>query len=457
MVKISGITENSAACKNNIKSGDILLSVNGNEINDVLDYKFYICDDKIKLKLQRGENIFFVEIQNPGYYDIDIGLEFDTYIMDEKKSCKNRCIFCFIDQLPNKSKECLRDTLYFKDDDERLSFLHGNYITLTNLEDYHIDRIIKMRISPVNISVHTTNPALRVKMMNNNRAGEVLKYIKKLDENNIDINAQIVLCKNINDGDELEKTLTDLCALPSVQSIAAVPAGLTKYRDENGLFRLEPFDKADCGKIIGLVDKFGNENLKKSGSRRVYCADELYIKAGLEIPHSDYYEDYPQYENGVGMIRSFRDDFYKLYKLYRNFENCDIVPANPEKPRKISIVTGEAAYCLIKTLADDLVKKYANLSCTVFKIKNDFFGEEITVAGLVTGRNIISRLLPYKNSLGDELLIPAVMLRYERDLFLDGISVEDIETALDIKARIVENDAGDFIKAVLNERYKTYE
>jgi len=366
--------------------------------------------------------------------------KFEDFMTGEKKSCKNKCIFCFIDQLP---KDCLRETLYFKDDDERLSFLHGNYITLTNLEDFDIERIIKLRITPVNISVHTTNPELRVKMMNNKRAGEVLAYIKKLAEAGININAQIVLCKNINDGKELEKTLADLCALyPSVQSVAVVPSGLTKYREENSLFKLEPFNKSDCGKIIETVNKFGEENLKKYNSRLVYCADEFYLNAGLEIPGGEYYEDYPQYENGVGMLRSFCDDFY------RDFEQI-VGRDAPGAPCKKSLVTGEAAYDLIKTLADDLVKKCGNLKCEVYKIKNNFFGEEITVAGLVTGQDIIEQLTPHKNNLGDELLIPSVMLRHERDLFLDNTSVGDIEKSLGVKVRIVENNAEDFIKNIL--------
>jgi NifB/MoaA-like Fe-S oxidoreductase len=382
--------------------------------------------------------------------------EFEAYMTGEKKNCKNKCIFCFIDQLP---KDCLRETLYFKDDDERLSFLHGNYITLTNLEDSHIDRIVKMRISPINISVHTTNPGLRVKMMNNKRAGEVLPYIKRLSDANISINAQIVLCKNINDGEELEKTLTDLCALPSIQSIAVVPSGLTKYRDENGLFRLEPLDKSDCENIINQVNKFK--------PKPVYCADEFFLKAGVEIPDADYYDDYPQYENGVGMIRSFCDDFYGdfdeivgraapgapeiITNIKSNLRRAEgVTPYVPQNPRKISLITGEAAYCLIKTLADDLINMCGNLNCTVYKIKNNFFGEDVTVAGLVTGRDIIEQLLPYKNNLGDELLIPAVMLRYERDLFLDNTGVEDIETALGVRVKIVENNAEDFIKKVMN-------
>ena len=374
--------------------------------------------------------------------------EYETYMAGDKKECKNKCIFCFIDQLPQNRQDfdhCLRETLYFKDDDERLSFLRGNYITLTNLEDSHIGKIIKMRISPVNISVHTTNPGLRVKMMNNKRAGDVLEYIKKLSDANININAQIVVCKNINDGEELDKTLTDLCALPSVQSVAVVPSGLTKYREMNGLFKLEPLDQSDCEKIINQVNQFK--------PKPVYCADEFFLKAGIEIPDADYYDDYPQYENGVGMIRSFCDDFYKNVG--------DGVLDVPPNPRKISIVTGEAAYGLIKTLADDIVGRDAPgtpsvkkgappIKIEVYKIKNNFFGENVTVAGLVTGRDMIEQLLPYKDHLGDELLIPAVMLRYERDLFLDNTSVGDIETKLGIKVKIVENNAEDFIKKVYN-------
>jgi putative radical SAM enzyme (TIGR03279 family) len=371
----------------------------------------------------------------------DILLDLENYMTGEKKSCKNKCIFCFIDQMPGNCRE----SLYFKDDDERLSFIHGNYITLTNLEDSDIDRIIKMRISPVNISVHTTNPALRVKIMGNKRAGDVLKYIKILADGEININAQIVLCKNINDGVELERTLADLCAFyPAVQSTAVVPAGLTKYRDGNNLFRLEPFDKQDCEKIIETVNKFG----------RAYCADEFYLKAGQKVPGGEYYGDYPQYENGVGMIRSFYDDFYEAIKHPQAAGGTLFTKEGKgQAPRKISVVTGEAAYDLIKTLADDMAKKHG-IVCGVYKIKNDFFGEEITVAGLITGRDIIGQLAPHKNNLGDELLIPAVMLRYERDLFLDNTSVGDIENALEIKVRIVENNAKDFIKKICECDYE---
>ena len=367
--------------------------------------------------------------------------EFEAYMSGEKKSCENSCIFCFVDQLP---KGCLRQSLYFKDDDERLSFLHGNYITLTNLASHDIDKIIELRISPINISVHTTDPALRIRMMGNSCAGEVLSYMQKLSEAQIDINAQIVLCKGINDGPELEKTLGDLCDLPAIQSISVVPAGLTKYREQNHLFSLAPFDKPDCAKIIKTVDSFGEENLKKRNSRMVYCADELYLKAELEIPDAEYYEDYPQYENGVGMIRSFIEDFYGEVELTPQKEGGDCVL------RKLSLVTGEAAYDLIKSLADDISGRFQNLSCEVYKIKNEFFGEEVTVAGLVVGGDIISQLSPHKDSLGDLLLVPAVMLRHERDLFLDGTSPNDIEKALGVKVKIVENNARDFIEKVLS-------
>jgi len=366
--------------------------------------------------------------------------EFEAYMAGEKKSCENSCIFCFIDQLP---KEGLRDSLYFKDDDERLSFLHGNYITLTNLDDGDIGRIIRLRISPVNISVHTTDPALRVKMMGSARAGEVLGYLKKLAEADIDINAQVVLCRGINDGHELEKTLGELCSIPAVQSISVVPAGLTRYRKQNRLFELLPFDGGECKKIIETVDRFGAENLKKRSSRVVYCADELYLKAGLEIPGDDYYEDYPQHENGVGMIRGFCEDFY------RNVNHPSLRDTLFEKEgRAVSIVTGEAAFGVIQTLAGDLCARCQGLSCRVYGVKNNFFGEGVTVAGLVTGGDIISRLAPHRGELGSELLVPAVMLRYERDLFLDGIDTRELEEALGVKVAVVENNAEDFINKV---------
>ena len=436
MVKIIGVQATSAAAKNNIRPGDALLAINNHEIRDVLDYKFYLCDSKITLKLKRDDNTFEVVITKPQY--ADIGLEFENYMMDEKKSCANDCIFCFIDQLP---QNCLRESLYFKDDDERLSFLHGNYITLTNLEAEHVDRIIKFKISPVNISVHTTNPTLRVKMMRNKRAGEVLKYIERFDKAGIDINAQIVLCKNINDGAELERTLKDLCKFQSMWSIAVVPAGLTKFRAENNLYKLENFDKSDCEKVIDLVDSLDSEI--------VYCADEFYLKAERELPNEEYYGDYPQYENGVGMISSFRAEFYD-YINYVEIVGADII--RPPILRNVSVITGEAAYPLIKELVGELQNRFENLTCTAYKIKNNFFGENITVVGLITGGDIISQLTEQQQNgqkLGEELIIPASMLRYERDLFLDNVSVQAVERALSVRLIVAENNAEDFIRKVL--------
>ena len=436
MVKITGVEKNSIADKYGIKSGDLLVAINGNEINDLLDYKFYISENNIILTFKKPE-IAKISVKKPKYNDI--GLEFATYMMDEKKSCKNKCIFCFIDQLPTNPK--LRDTLYFKDDDERLSFLHGNYITLTNLEEHHIDRIIKMRISPVNISVHTTNPELRCKMMNNNRAGETLAYIKRLADNGIDLNTQIVLCKDVNDKQELERTLRDLCAFyPFMKSIAVVPAGLTKYRAQNGLYPLKPLNKADCEEVIELCDNLGEENIKKLGERLIYCSDEIFLKAGVDIPPDSYYGDYPQIENGVGMLRNFITEFYDNYN--------DIIDIDYRQPRKVSLATGVAAYPVIKALTDDLTVKYPNLECKVYCIENNFFGRDVTVAGLITGGDLIKQLLPHKSELGEKLLIPAVMLRYERDLFLDNISVDELEQILDIKVVIVENNAKDLIECI---------
>ena len=445
MVKITGVEKKSIAERHGIKSGEFLIAINGNEINDLLDYKFYISENNIVLSLKHPENSEIVDIAVKKSKYADIGLEFATYMMDEKKSCKNKCVFCFIDQLPNMPK--LRDTLYFKDDDERLSFLHGNYVTLTNLEEHHIDRIIKMRISPINISVHTTNPKLRCKMMNNKRAGETLAYIKKLADSGIDLNTQIVLCKDVNDKCELENTLRDLCAYyPAMRSVAVVPGGLTKYREQNGLYPLEPLNKADCEKIIELCDKLGEENIDKLGERLIYCSDEIYLKADINIPPDEYYGDYPQIENGVGMLRNFIAEFY---------DSCDdctsLVQAQPQKLSRISFATGVAAYPVIKTLIDDLSAKYPGLDCKVYCIENEFFGSEVTVAGLITGGDLINQLLPYKNNLGEKLLIPSVMLRYERDLFLDSVSVDEVERALDIKIVVVESNAGDLLECIFEQ------
>ncbi len=418
MVKIQSVDKGSSSEKAGLMPNDILLSINGNNINDVLDYRFYIMDKKLEMVFKRGEDILSTVIKKDEYSDI--GLEFSTYLMDEKKRCRNNCIFCFIDQNPSG----MRETIYFKDDDERLSFLHGNYVTLTNLKESDIERIIKMRISPVNISVHTTNPELRVMMMRNRFAGECLRYIKMLDDAGIAINAQLVLCNGINDGKELERSLHDLVVLKNIESIAMVPCGLTAHR--NGLYPLKPYDKESAANVIDIADSFGNYCYQSRGMRLIYPSDEFYLLAGRDMPDESYYEGYPQIENGVGMIRSDTDEFMEC------LENEDRKVYN----RKVTVATGYAACEFLSSLADKAMQKYPELQVNVRPIRNDFFGHSVTVSGLVTGNDIIKQLKG--EDLGSELLIPENMLRAQRDIFLDDVSVEEVESALDVKVTVVD-------------------
>ncbi|HAN20666.1 MAG: hypothetical protein A2Y15_04470 [Clostridiales bacterium GWF2_36_10] len=425
MVEILSVEIGSYAEKAGIKAGDKLVSVNEKEISDVLDYRFYITDKKLILIIKRKDEELIVQIKKPEYEDI--GLSFSSYLMDEKKRCKNNCIFCFIDQNP----EGMRESIYFKDDDERLSFLQGNYVTLTNLNDKDIARIIEMRISPVNISVHTTNPELRVKMMRNRHAGECLKYLKQLDEGGIALNTQIVLCKGINDGEELVRSLEYLTSLNNIQSIAAVPCGITTHR--KGLYNIEPYDRKTAASVIDIIDNFGEKCLKEKDIRLVYAADEFFLKAERAIPPEKYYEDYPQIENGVGMLRShYEEFFYSLEKIEKCGYNNSIV---------INIVTGEAAYSHITSLVALACKKFPMLNIRVKAIKNNFFGGHITVSGLVVGSDIIAQMKDEEKC--DVLLIPCNMLRHDRDLLLDNTSIEDIEKALSVKVVIVEKDGAD--------------
>lgn len=366
---------------------------------------------------------------NKEEYD-DIGLEFSTYLMDEKKRCRNNCIFCFIDQNPKG----MRETVYFKDDDERLSFLHGNYVTLTNLTESDIGRIIKMRISPINISVHTTNPALRVMMMRNRFAGDCLRFIKMLDDGGIAINAQLVLCKGINDGIELERSLSDLIKLDNIESVALVPCGLTGHRE--GLYELEPFDKESAKSVIEIADRFGERSLAEKGMRLIYPSDEFFLISNKEIPGEDYYEGYPQLENGVGMIRNDITEFLEC------LENLKALEYN----RKVTVATGFAAKEHLKRLANYATEKFEKLNVQVVPIRNDFFGGSVTVSGLVTGGDIIAQLKGI--DLGDELLIPENMLRAQGDLFLDNVSLTDVENALNIKIRVVSSGGYDLCEAM---------
>ena len=433
MVTITGVEKASPAAKHGILPGDILISINGHDINDVLDYRFRLTEKKITLLIHRGPDLKEITIKKDEYSDI--GLEFETYLMDKKHSCRNKCVFCFIDQLPKG----MRDTLYFKDDDSRLSFLMGNYITLTNLSEEDVDRIIEMKTSPINVSVHTTNPELRVKMMKNKNAGKVLSYLRRFADAGISLNCQIVLCKGINDGKELERSMTDLAALyPSLVGVSIVPAGITNYRE--GLCHLEPFTAEEAGEVIDTIDKFGEKCLKKFGTRLFFSSDELYIEAGRELPGEDYYEGYPQIENGVGMIRSMDGEFSDELDFLDEYDL--------EKPRKVSVATGAAAYDFIKSLADRLCEQVPTLECHVYKIINDFFGHNITVAGLLTGKDLANQL--NGKDLGDRLLIPRVTLRSEGDVFLDDTTPEWLAEQLGgIEVVPVESTGNDFVSKVL--------
>ncbi len=433
MVTIKSVKKDSLAEKHGIVSGDILLEINGNIIRDVLDYQFRLCESKVNLKLHREEKIIEVSISKDEYDDI--GLIFDTYLMDEKHSCKNKCVFCFIDQLPKG----MRQTLYFKDDDSRLSFLMGNYITLTNLTDEDVERIIEMKTSPINISVHTTNPELRCKMMNNRFAGKVLDYMKRFAKAGINLNCQIVLCKGLNDGNELIRTMNDLTELvPSLIGVSIVPAGLTKYRD--GLYPLEPHTPEEISKVIDTVDNFAKKCLQKYGSRLFFCSDEMYIRCGRELPDEDYYEDYPQLENGVGSIRLLISEVISEFDFLDEYDT--------KKKRNISIATGYAAYDCIKSLTDKLCQLVPTLKINVYKIKNNFFGDSITVAGLLTGQDLLLQLKD--KDLGDRLLIPSVMLRAEGDMFLDNMTICDLGKKLKTTITPVNQSGADFVSAILN-------
>ncbi len=437
MVKIVGVTKHSRAEKLGIRENDYLLSINENKIHDVLDYRFYLTNRHIDLKIHRESEILDFHIDKTEYDDI--GLIFDTPLMDKKKTCSNKCVFCFIDQLPKG----LREPLYFKDDDSRLSFLHGNYITMTNLNEEDIERIIKMRISPVNISVHTTNPQLRSQMMHNKNAGHVLDYMKMLFDGGISICAQIVLCKGVNDGGELSRSMSDLIEFyPSLQSVSIVPSGLTKFREN--LYPLEPFDKNDALVVIEQVNNFGDLCKEKFGTRLFYVADEFYLKAEIPIPDNEYYEDYSQIQNGVGMLRSFEDEFCDEYA---SIDKLVDAYHKKHKSRTVSVVTGVAAYSEIFSVAERIMEKAKGLNINVYCIKNNFFGDMITVSGLLTGTDIAEQL--YGKQLGEELLIPQNCLRSEGDLFLCGMTPEELSARLSVIVTPSANDGAIFISALL--------
>lgn len=429
-VKIFDVTTGSHADKAGIKKGETLLSINSNEIVDVLDYRFYQVNRKLTLEVEdEDKNVRTIEMTK-GEYE-EIGLEFETYLMDKQHSCRNKCIFCFIDQLPKG----MRESLYFKDDDSRLSFLFGNYITLTNITEHEIDRIIKMHISPINVSVHTTNPELRCKMMNNRFAGDTLKYLKRFADAGITLNCQIVSCPGINDGDELVRTLTDLEAI-GVNMTAIVPVGLTRYREN--LYPLVPYNKETAGQTIDIIEKMGDECVKKHGRRIFFPGDEFYLLAEREIPSPEFYEDFSALEDGIGMIAYLTDDVgWKLEELDADESLC----------HKVTIACGEGVFPYMKRIMSMINEKFPNITINTRAIKNNFFGGGVNVSGLVTGGDLIDQLRG--DDLGDRLIIPSSMLRFENDLFLDDVSTDDVERELDVTLVPVNNNGNDLVEAVI--------
>lgn len=430
-VLISGVEKKSPAARAGILPGETLLAIDGHEIVDVLDYRFYMMNSRLSLSLRdeagRGRQLTIHKEE----YD-DLGLLFETYLMDQQRSCRNQCVFCFIDQMPPG----MRETLYFKDDDARMSFLYGNYITLTNLSRRDLDRIIQMKISPINISVHTTNPVLRCEMMHNRFAGEALGMMEELAQAGIAINAQLVLCPGLNDGEELRRSLTDLARLtPSLQTVSCVPVGLTRYRD--GLYPLRPYTREEAAATIDLIDSFGDIQQEKTGERLFYAADEFYLKAERPIPPAEFYGEFNQLENGVGMLALQRQQFLEALS---DFEPDD-------RSRTLSIATGQAAAPFLQALVDEAVKKWHNLKCSIYPIRNDFFGENITVAGLVTGQDLMAQLSG--KPLGERLLIPDVMLKFHEDVFLDDVSLEQVSEKLGVPVETVSADDGYTLLAAL--------
>ena len=430
-IKIERVEEGSEAQALGLQPGDELLSVDDNELNDTLDYDFYTDSRSFHLKAKVADGIreWDVSREERGPF----GCDFHTYLGDEKHTCSNHCMFCFIDQMPPG----MRESLYFKDDDERLSFLFGNYITMTNMQDHEIDRIIKMHISPINISVHTTNPQLRVRMLANKRGGEVLKYLPRLVEGGIAVNCQLVLCRGINDGDELRRTLTDLLALrPQVGSIAAVPAGVTDYR--KGLYKLTPYDKETAAATLDILEEFAQKCRAEYGRSVIYPSDEWYLTAERPLPPAEFYDAFAQLEDGVGMWRLYHDTFLEELENHTGLV----------LPHSMDVVTGTLAGPLIRECADALMQKYPQVKITVHEIKNEYFGGNVSVAGLVTGTDIIKQCSGKLHS--DLLAVPEVMIRDEKGQFLDDITLEELGRALGCRAVSIPTDGGGCCKAMLS-------
>lgn len=434
-IEISKIQENSIAHELGIEPGDFLVSINEQEIHDVFDYRYYCADTELLLEIEKknGECWQF-DIEKDEMEDL--GIEFTTSLLDEEKSCHNKCIFCFIDQLPGG----MRETLYFKDDDARLSFLYGNYITMTNLSDDEINRIIRYRMSPVNISVHTTNPKLRVKMLSNRFAGDILEKVERFTSQGIIVNSQIVLCPGINDGEELDRTISDLTALaPELHSISVVPVGITRFRE--GLAQLTPFNKESASKVVDQIEDWQKKLLKEHGSRIVYLADELYIMAGRPLPGYDAYEDFPQIENGVGMVSSLE---YEVNEALKELEENHI---SSIREKTVSIAIGVSVFEHFKKITENIERRIKGLKINVYPVENTFFGSGVTVTGLLTSCDLI-RVLKDKE-LGEQLLLCKNMFKADTTIMLDDVTADELEDKLDVKIQIVESDGYAFIDTLV--------
>ncbi len=447
---ITAVDPGSLAEEMELEPGDRLLAIDGNEIEDIFDYRFYTGDTYLEILIQKADGEeWLLEIDKEP--EEDLGLTFENGLMDEYRSCRNKCVFCFIDQMPPG----MRETLYFKDDDSRLSFLQGNYITLTNMSDKDFERIIRFHLAPINISVHTTNSELRCKMLNNRFAGDVVTKMEALYEAGIEMNGQIVLCPGLNDGEELDRTIGDLARfIPHMGSLSVVPVGITKYRE--GLYPMTTFDAEGAAKVIDQIEGWQKKIYAEHGIHFVQASDEFYIMAGREIPEEDRYDGYLQLENGVGMVRLLKEEVAEALDGMTG-DNREV---------EISLATGRLAAVYLSELVEKIQEKYPNVTVHIYPIRNDFFGETITVAGLITGQDLMAQLTG--QALGSRLLIPSVMLRSGEDVFLDDITVGQLEKALQVPVDIVESSGYDFVTSIIEahsgvsvrgqaENYRPYE
>ena len=429
--RIKEIEAGSIADELGLEPGDRLLAINDNEIEDVFDYHYYVNDEELVLLVEKPDGEQW-ELEIEKDYEEDLGIVFEQGLMDEYRSCRNKCMFCFIDQMPKG----MRDTLYFKDDDSRLSFLQGNYITLTNMSDHDIERIVRYHLEPINISFHTTNPELRCRMLHNRFAGDALRKVKTLYEGRIQMNGQIVLCKGINDGEELERSIRDMAEyLPYLQSVSVVPVGLTKYRE--GLEPLESFTREDARQVLDIIHRWQKKLYEKWGLHFIHAGDEWYILAEEEVPEEERYDGYLQLENGVGMLRLLENEFEEAYALLQG----------DTMARSVSVATGLLAAPYIQKFADRLKEKYPNTDIKVWPIKNEFFGEKITVSGLITGQDLVKQLKG--QDMGERLLLPCNMFRSQEEVFLDDMTLSELKDTLQVEADIVKSSGQDFIDAVL--------